>query len=931
MSKCGAKEEGAQRKKPGVTEKSDSYDGSTQRSNTGRPVNINAGVSERQELRDTGKSERLSEGGTDTVPGGKRQGARGRDEGNVEESHGQGREDQKYTETSGEQEKHPHSVVGLGQYTDRGGKENKDKATPREQEKPKDNTGGERTNEENKHEVTAGEEEKHKVTAKEEGAKLKETAGWNVKQIETAKEDLKQKKEAGQGTRERAEEKVKQIETTNEEVKQKDTTREVVTHKETAGEKVKQKQTAKVGVNPVERAGEEVKQKETAEEKAKLKKTIGGDFEGATSKGAKYQDTFVEEVKLNTTLGKEVSQKEIEKEIILKDAAGEGVRNKETAVEKVKQKETAKEEVKLTETAGEKVKQKQTAKVGVNPIERAGEGANQKETAEEKLKLKKTTGGNVEETTSKGAKYQDTFVEEVKLNVTLGKEVSQKEIEKGIILKDAVGEGVRDKESAVEKVKQKETAKEEVKRKETAGKSVTFKEIAEKEEKQKETAKEEVKQKTVEERVELIQTAVQEVTHKETAGKEVKQNKTPGVKETQAAGKGVQYQDTIGEEGKHKNTPGKKVAQKDLACGIEVKHMEISGTGHKKQEDAAGGQTKQKETLGSMEKQKGMNGEELTKKETTEEWKKCKETTRTELAELENQVAGMRTKETATPQEIQRKIAEEQKKDGGTSGEEKQLCETSVVQEQNKNMPQQNAQSVPLVQKEPETAQEWLELCDREWVLRSRQIPLPDSANCKQIYKNKPFGRNFLKSPNPEGLSTSLMPPQEQCDPPPQKQPLETLGNFSGWKISTEEIPVDRTKIPPGVVVCYLPIYSWCVKEQMVDLLAEGLWPELLDIHQPHIYILDWYEDSKLHKNVYELHVKLLAEDNKTIIAQHDLTPENDMSGDPKGWNPVSHIFKSYGSGVRYVHFMHKSKDLSVLGFHRTRVANSSLFVNLHD
>lgn len=237
---------------------------------------------------------------------------------------------------------------------------------------------------------------------------------------------------------------------------------------------------------------------------------------------------------------------------------------------------------------------------------------------------------------------------------------------------------------------------------------------------------------------------------------------------------------------------------------------------------------------------------------------------------------------------------------------------------------------VPLV-KEPDTDEGWLELCDREWGLKEKAVVIPDNVSWRDAYKKKPFGRNFLRSPNPEGLSTSQPPPQEEFDPPPEKKPLETLGDFTGWQISTEEIPVDRSNIPPGVVVCYLPIYSWCVKEQMVDLLSEGLWPELLDSYQPDIYVLDWYEDSKLHKHVYELHVKLLAEDKTTVLSHLDLTPENNMSGQPEGWNTVSHIFKSYGPGVRYIHFLHKSKDLSVLGFHRTRVADSTLFVQLKE
>ena len=33
---------------------------------------------------------------------------------------------------------------------------------------------------------------------------------------------------------------------------------------------------------------------------------------------------------------------------------------------------------------------------------------------------------------------------------------------------------------------------------------------------------------------------------------------------------------------------------------------------------------------------------------------------------------------------------------------------------------------------------------------------------------------------------------------------------------------------------------SWTVKQQCVDLLAEGLWEELLDDEQPRITVMDW-------------------------------------------------------------------------------------------
>nr|XP_033809850.1 F-box only protein 50 isoform X2 [Geotrypetes seraphini] len=226
---------------------------------------------------------------------------------------------------------------------------------------------------------------------------------------------------------------------------------------------------------------------------------------------------------------------------------------------------------------------------------------------------------------------------------------------------------------------------------------------------------------------------------------------------------------------------------------------------------------------------------------------------------------------------------------------------------------------------------DWKAKCEAEWKLTDKGISTPDSLDWQCVYRKKPFGRNLLKSPNPEGLSTSQPAPQPPEDVPPPMQPLEEIGDFSGWQMTTEHIPVDTSGIPPGVVVCYLPNYSWSIKEQCVDLKAEGLWEELLDSYQPDIYILDWYEDSKLDKHVYELHVKLLAEDQKTVIEEFSHTPENEMSGDSKNWICVSRIFKNYGPGVRYIHFLHKSKDLFVIGFHRTRLTNSTVFVQLRD
>ena len=49
--------------------------------------------------------------------------------------------------------------------------------------------------------------------------------------------------------------------------------------------------------------------------------------------------------------------------------------------------------------------------------------------------------------------------------------------------------------------------------------------------------------------------------------------------------------------------------------------------------------------------------------------------------------------------------------------------------------------------------------------------------------------------------------------------------------------------MPAGPTACLpcAPSHSWTVKKQCVDLLAEGLWEELLDDEQPDITVMDWY------------------------------------------------------------------------------------------
>lgn len=126
---------------------------------------------------------------------------------------------------------------------------------------------------------------------------------------------------------------------------------------------------------------------------------------------------------------------------------------------------------------------------------------------------------------------------------------------------------------------------------------------------------------------------------------------------------------------------------------------------------------------------------------------------------------------------------------------------------------------------------------------------------------------------------------------------------------------------------------------------------------------------------MYELHVWLLAADRRTVIAQHHVAPRTSGRGPPGRWvqvilptlasihtcvpvprqreeggrqglwapakdvfllplvlPQVSHVFRHYGPGVRFVHFLHKTKNrMERGGLRRTRATDSSVSVQFRE
>uniref|UniRef100_A0A8C1R3U2 F-box only protein 50-like n=1 Tax=Cyprinus carpio TaxID=7962 RepID=A0A8C1R3U2_CYPCA len=206
-------------------------------------------------------------------------------------------------------------------------------------------------------------------------------------------------------------------------------------------------------------------------------------------------------------------------------------------------------------------------------------------------------------------------------------------------------------------------------------------------------------------------------------------------------------------------------------------------------------------------------------------------------------------------------------------------------------------------------AADWKQKCDSEWQLGAHGVPMPDSVDWKSVFEKKPFERNLLQNPSPYGVNHTIPPPEPPRSgmPPPPNQPpqFEPDGNFSGWKSSTEVLPYDTSGIPPGVVVCHLPQYRWFSLEQCVDLKAEGLWDQLLDDFQPEIIIED-------------CNCKLSCTEKSKI--------KMDVSSKEVRCN-VSHVFSKYGSGVRYIHFLHRLKNQFMIEFFNTKVTDSSIII----
>lgn len=154
---------------------------------------------------------------------------------------------------------------------------------------------------------------------------------------------------------------------------------------------------------------------------------------------------------------------------------------------------------------------------------------------------------------------------------------------------------------------------------------------------------------------------------------------------------------------------------------------------------------------------------------------------------------------------------------------------------------------------------------------------------------------------------------------------------FNYWQIVSNG--GDRWKIEApmaqhpneAVKKIFVTSYGMCLKLQLIDLQSEGYNSIFMDQYQPAIKITDWYAARWDCACEYTIKVELLNQKKKCIQSFEPETVYIPQWNDQQ-WYQMTHIFKNYGPGVRYIRFVHGGKDSQFwAGWYGVRVVDSSV------
>ncbi|KAJ3585914.1 hypothetical protein NHX12_012321 [Muraenolepis orangiensis] len=196
----------------------------------------------------------------------------------------------------------------------------------------------------------------------------------------------------------------------------------------------------------------------------------------------------------------------------------------------------------------------------------------------------------------------------------------------------------------------------------------------------------------------------------------------------------------------------------------------------------------------------------------------------------------------------------------------------------------------------------WRERCRREGYQPSDEaLVLKD---WKMFYFLTKARRNLLKNPRAdEGLRHWNI--------------VSKMGD--GWRVEN----VMKTHPNEETTKNFVTSYGPCSKSLLVDLRKEGYNDYLMDKVKPHIRVTDWYAPRFDCASEYKFRVELQNKKKKVL---HVFAPEKVCfeQWNDQNWNKMTHVFKNYGPGVRYVRFIHGGQDNQYWkGWYGVRVTDS--------
>ncbi|XP_021023011.1 F-box only protein 17 isoform X1 [Mus caroli] len=153
---------------------------------------------------------------------------------------------------------------------------------------------------------------------------------------------------------------------------------------------------------------------------------------------------------------------------------------------------------------------------------------------------------------------------------------------------------------------------------------------------------------------------------------------------------------------------------------------------------------------------------------------------------------------------------------------------------------------------------------------------------------------------------------------------------FRGWEVEHGgngwAVEKNFTLVPGAPSqTCFVTSFEWCSKRQLVDLVKEGVWQELLDSGQIEICVADWWGARENCGCIYRLRVRLLDEYENEVV-KFSASPNPVLQWTERSCRQVSHVFTNFGKGIRYVSFEQYGRDTrSWVGHYGALVTHSSV------